>query len=174
MGNALLVVDMLVGFMVEGHNLYCGDESRAIIPNICSLIEDHQSRGDSVIFICDSHELDDLEFEMFPVHCVKGTEESMLIPELRLYEGELIYKTRYSGFFKTDLDQKLADIAPDLITICGVCTDICVMHTAADARNRDYKVKVPGNAVASFDLNAHETALDHLEKILGATVIRSN
>ena len=69
---------------------------------------------------------------------------------------------------------KLADIAPDLITICGVCTDICVMHTAADARNRDYKVRVPGNAVASFDLNAHETALDHLEKILGATVIRSN
>ena len=27
MGNVLLVVDMLVGFMVEGHNLYCGDEA---------------------------------------------------------------------------------------------------------------------------------------------------
>ena len=48
------------------------------------------------------------------------------------------------------------------------------MHTAADARNRDYKVKVPANAVASFDMNAHETALDHMEKILGATVIRSS
>ena len=66
MGNVLLVVDMVVGFMVEGHNLYCGDESRSIIPNICSLIEDHQFRGDSVIFICDSHEPNDLEFEMFP------------------------------------------------------------------------------------------------------------
>lgn len=174
MGNVLLVVDMVVGFMVEGHNLYCGDESRSIIPNICSLIEDHQSRGDSVIFICDSHEPNDLEFEMFPVHCLKGTEESLLIPELRSYEGELIPKRRYSGFFETDLDQKLTDISPDLITICGVCTDICVMHTAADARNRDYKVKVLANAVASFDMNAHETALDHMEKILGVTVIRSS
>ena len=48
------------------------------------------------------------------------------------------------------------------------------MHTAADARNRDYKVEVNDNAVASFDLDAHMAALDHLEQILGATVIRSN
>ena len=79
MGNVLLVVDMLVGFMVEGHNLYCGNESRKIIPKICTLIEDHQSRGDPVIFVCDSHEPDDLEFEMFPVHCVKGTEEQGIV-----------------------------------------------------------------------------------------------
>ncbi len=174
MGNVLLVVDMLVGFMVEGHNLYCGNESRKIIPKICTLIEDHQSRGDPVIFVCDSHEPDDLEFELFPVHCVKGTEEATLIPELRSYKGEFIYKTRYSAFFKTDLEQKLTEIAPDLITICGVCTDICVMHTAADARNRDYKVEVNDNAVASFDLDSHKAALDHLEQILGATVIRSD
>ena len=111
---------------------------------------------------------------MFPVHCVKGTEEATLIPELRSYKGEFIYKTRYSAFFKTDLEQKLTEIGPDLITICGVCTDICVMHTTADARNRDYKEEVNDNAVASFDLDAHRAALDHLEQILGATVIRSN
>ena len=111
---------------------------------------------------------------MFAVLGVNGQEEATLIPELRSYKGEFIYKTRYSAFFKTDLEQKLTEIAPDLITICGVCTDICVMHTAADARNRDYKVEVNDNAVASFDLDAHRAALDHLEQILGATVIRSN
>ena len=174
MGNVLLGVDMIVGFLEPGHNLFCGDKARDIIPNVQELIDREIELGSEVIFINDNHKPDDLEFEMFPVHCVKGTEEATLIPELRSYKGEFIYKTRYSAFFKTDLEQKLTEIGPDLITICGVCTDICVMHTAADARNRDYKVEVNDNAVASFDVDAHRAALDHLEQILGATVIRSN
>ena len=28
MSNVVLVVDMVVGFMEPGHNLYCGDDSR--------------------------------------------------------------------------------------------------------------------------------------------------
>ena len=32
MSNVVLVVDMVVGFMEPGHNLYCGDDSRRIIP----------------------------------------------------------------------------------------------------------------------------------------------
>ena len=46
------------------------------------------------------------------------------------------------------------------------------MHTAADARNRDYKVEIHANTVASFDEEAHIQALDHMEKILGASVVR--
>ena len=171
MGNVLLVVDMVVVFMVEGHNLYCGDESRSIIPNICSLIEDHQSRGDSVIFICDSHEPNDLEFEMFPVHCLAGTREAEIIPELIKYEGHVLHKKRYSAFYNTDLESTLSELDPEKISICGVCTDICVMYTAADARNRDYKVEVIAEAVASFDKSAHINALAHMENILGVSVI---
>ena len=44
------------------------------------------------------------------------------------------------------------------------------MHTAADARNRDYKVEVPADCVASFDEDAHDNALRHMEKILGVAV----
>ena len=43
MPNVLIVVDMLLGFMEEGHNLYCGDEARAIIPKVQDLIDIHQS-----------------------------------------------------------------------------------------------------------------------------------
>ena len=42
MPNALLVVDMVVGFMEEGHNLYCGDSAREIIPHVRLLIEEHK------------------------------------------------------------------------------------------------------------------------------------
>ena len=171
MSDVLLVVDMLVGFLEPGHNLYCGDESRRIIPSVERLIKSELARGSKVFFICDNHTPDDLEFEMFPVHCLQGTEEAAVIPELSGYEGEVIYKRRYSAFFETDLEQRLAELKPDKIVICGVCTDICVMHTAADARNRDYNVEVPTDCVATFDPEAHRYALQHMESILGATLV---
>ena len=44
------------------------------------------------------------------------------------------------------------------------------MHTTSDARNRDYQVEVPADCVASFDPDAHQWALRHLQRILGAKV----
>lgn len=172
MSNVLIVVDMVVGFMEDGHNLYCGDEARSIIPKVQDLIDTHQDSGSTVIFVCDSHEEDDLEFEMFPVHCLAGTREAEIIPELRKYEGHVLHKKRYSAFYNTDLENILSALDPDKISICGVCTDICVMYTAADARNRDYRVEVVAEAVASFDESAHINALTHMENILGVSVIR--
>ena len=165
-------MDMVIGFMEEDHVLYCGDAARDIIPPVCSLIEQHHNANSPVIFVCDSHDPDDLEFEIFPKHCIKGTEEAELIHELHEYDGYHLPKRRYSAFFDTDLDKRLSELNTETVTICGVCTDICVMHTAADARNRDYKVNVYADGVASFDLDAHRIALKHMEDILGVRVIR--
>ena len=86
-------------------------------------------------------------------------------------QDNVVAKNRYSGFFNTDLAQRLESLNPDKVIICGVCTDICVLHTTSDARNRDYPVEVPTDCVASFDPDAHAWALGHLSKILGAKVI---
>ena len=126
MPNAVLVVDMLRGFLEEGYNLYCGEGARRIIPEVQAILEREKARGSSIFYICDTHEPDDLEFKMFPVHCVKGTAECDVIPELEAYPGERISKQRYSAFYNTDLEQRLRELAPDRIIVCGVCTDICV------------------------------------------------
>ena len=99
MANAVLVVDMLRGFLEEGYPLYCGDKARRIIPNIQRLLEQEFARGAKVFLICDCHDLEDLEFKRFPPHCVAGTSEAEVIPELARYPGEEISKKRYSGFF---------------------------------------------------------------------------
>ena len=173
MTNVVLVVDMVRGFLEPGHNLYCGDDSREIIPNVEKLLEQEIAAGSEIIFLSDHHLPDDLEFQMFPVHCVIGTEEPEVIPELSRFitDSNVIPKNRYSGFFNTDLEQRLARLKPEKIVVCGVCTDICVMHTSSDARNRDYPVEVPADCVATFDPDAHRWALDHLERILGAKVV---
>lgn len=169
--NAVLVVDMLRGFLEQGYPLYVGEKARRIIPNIQRLLERELAQGSKVFCICDRHDPDDLEFRMFPRHCVAGTAEAEVIPELARYPGEVIPKKRYSGFFGTPLGEKLNQLKPEKVIICGVLTNICVMHTAADARNRDYDVEVPVDCVASPDETAHRFALEHIEKVLGAKLI---
>jgi nicotinamidase-related amidase len=168
MADAVIVTDMLRCFMEPGHPLYVGDKARDIIPNLQRVLERELVRGSRIFFICDNHDPDDLEFKMFPPHCIVGTPEAEVIPELARYPGQIIPKKRYSGFFNTDLEAQLRAIKPGKLIICGVLTDICVLHTAADARNRDYPVEVPVDCVASPDEKAHRFALEHIEKVLGA------
>ncbi len=167
-GEAFIVVDMLKGFLVEGYPLYCGDEARKIIPRVVSLLSD--SKDGKIIYVCDNHSEDDLEFEMFPRHCVKGTEEAEIIDELRQFPGEIVPKTRFSAFYNSRLGKVLEEAAPEKVIVVGVCTDICVNYTVADLRNRDYSVEVPARCVASFDEEAHRYALIHMEKVLGARI----
>jgi len=171
MSNAILVVDMLRGFLEDGYPLSMGAGARNIIPNIEKLLEKELAQGSKIFFICDNHDPEDLEFKMFPPHCIGGTAEAEVIPELVGYGGELIPKKRYSGFYGTKLEAKLKELKPDKLIICGVLTNICVMHTTADARNRDYDVEIPVNCVASTDETAHRFALEHMDRVLGARLV---
>jgi nicotinamidase/pyrazinamidase len=168
MSNVVIVEDMLRGFLEDSRPLYCGADARKIIANVQRLLEEEGKKGSRIFFIADSHALDDLEFKMFPPHCVVGTAECEVVPELKIYAGKVIPKQRYSSFFNTGLEKELEKLRPDKIIVCGVCTDICVLYTVADARARDYEVEVPVDCVASFDNEAHKWALEHMEKVLGA------
>jgi nicotinate phosphoribosyltransferase len=172
MAKAILVIDMVRGFLEEGHPLYCGAKARDIIPNIQRLLEKELKQGAKVFYPCDHHKPDDPEFKLFPPHCIEGTPEAELIPELSQYHGEIMSKRHFSAFYDTSLERKLKELNPEVIVICGVCTDICVMHTVADARNRGYEVEIPVDCVASVNDKAHFFALEHMEKVLGAKLVR--
>jgi nicotinamidase-related amidase len=164
---------MLRCFLEEGHVLFIGKQGRFIIPHVQALLEKELSGGARVFFVCDNHDPDDLEFRMFPPHCIEGSDEARVISELASYPGEIIHKKRYSAFFGTNLEERLKKPKPDKLIICGVLTNICVLHTAADARNRDYKVEIPVDCIASSDEEAHRFALEQMENVLGATLVTS-
>src|SRR3990172_12343525 len=113
MANVVLVVDMLRGFLEEGHPLYCGEPARRIIPNVRRLLEEERARGSHLVFACDNHASDDREFEMFPPHCIRGTAEAEVIPELADLAEDVLPKTRYSAFYGTPLERKLRGLSPD-------------------------------------------------------------
>jgi len=168
MANVVIVSDMVRGFCEKGHALYCGRAARGIIPNIQRLLQREIAAGSTILYVNDQHEPDDEEFNMLPQHCIAGSDEIEIIPELSEYPGEIITKTRYSAFYNTSLLQKLKQLEPDKLIICGVCTDICVLFTTADAVYRGYRVEIPVDCVASFDEDGHRFALKHMQKLFGA------
>jgi len=175
-GRVLLVVDMLNDFMSENGALYCGPGAAKIIEKVSGIVETFTSGGEPVIFIMDAHEPDDLEFHRFPKHCVKDTPGAEIIRELAsvITSGskvELVRKNRYSGFYNTNLEEILQRIKPDEVHVVGVCTNICVLYTVEELCNRDYKVIVYRNGVASFDEEAHQWALKQMETVLGANIV---
>ncbi len=171
--RALIVVDMQRGFLEEGYPLFCGAAARRIIPSVRRTVEEALDQGIPVFFTADAHEPDDREFEIYPPHCIRGTVEAEIIPELAPYlpRGTLVETVTYSAFFATDLHQRLQALGVEELTLCGVCTDICVLHTAADAYFRGYRIAVRRDGVASFDPDAHRFGLRHMETVFGARIV---
>ena len=170
--KALLVIDMLKDFIDEKGALSVGPVGQKIIDFVKEKVEGFRQRGYPVIFICDNHEKDDKEFDMFPAHCIAQTAGARIIEDLDVKdEDKIIRKRRYSAFFGTDLDLYLREKGVDELFLVGVCTNICVLYTAADARNLAYKVNIYKDGVASFDEKAHEFALKEAKNTLGCQLI---
>jgi nicotinamidase-related amidase len=179
MEKVLIVVDMLNDFChPKGvlatspitNELY----AKSIIANVKTVVDYFRESSDPIIWLADAH---DKEFDRFPKHAVKGTWGSKIIDELRpaviggsVFE-DIIEKTRYSGFYNTNLEAKLEQRKPEVVVVVGVCTSICVTDTIGGLANRDYKIVVRKDCVADFDPEAHWHAIERIEKLYGASIV---
>ena len=174
--SAVLVIDMLNDFL-EPDGAMPLLEGRRLYEPIRRLLQAARQRGAKVIWICDEHLPTDLEFEKRSVHCLKGSWGAGIVAELEPTTSELrIPKTRYSGFFETDLDLRLRQDGIDHLILTGVVTNICVRSTAHDAFFRDYRVTIPMECVAAtsdreqestlYDLDTHYATVTSLNEVL--------
>lgn len=180
MKKALLVVDYTVDFVADDGKLTCGKPGQAIHDKIYSLTEQFLAEDDFIVFPVDLHEEEDPlhpETKLFPPHNIRGTEGRELYGELKgMYEKNAekitwMDKTRYSAFAGTRLEIMLRERHIEELHIAGVCTDICVLHTAVDAYNKGFNIVIHKEAVASFDPEGHNWALRHFANTLGAQVL---
>ena len=74
---------------------------------------------------------------------IRDTWGTDIIPELRPEPQDLIvYKSRFSGFYRTELDEMLKRRGIETLIITGCTTSVCVESTVRDAMFRDYRCVV--------------------------------
>ena len=180
--KALINIDYTHDFVAEDGRLTSGKPGQEIEEQIVRLTKAFIEAEDFVVFAVDAHRDGDKyhpEAALFPPHNIIGTSGRNLYGELQnVYEtnrdAEHVYyfdKTRYSAFAGTDLELKLRERNIEEIHLVGVCTDICILHTAVDAYNKGFRIVVHQDAVASFNKEGHDFALTHFVNTLGASVV---
>lgn len=70
---------------------------------------------------------------------VRDTWNTEILAELAPEPGDdVLYKTRFSGFYATDLDARLRRLSVRHLIVTGCTTSICIDSTVRDAMFRDY------------------------------------
>lgn len=96
---------------------------------------------------------------------IELTEGVLFVPGLDVQPADtVIVKKRYSAFFRTNLDEVLAKMHPDLLVVAGINTHACVRTTVIDAYQRDYHTVVAAECTASYDNEHHEITRRYLEQ----------
>lgn len=181
----LVVVDMVNGFVNEG--ALADKKINKITPNIVSAIEKAKANGIKIVAFRDCHQMGDLEFNTFPPHCLKGTTESELIPELKKYEKDmlLIDKNTTNGFITPEFMYIANNNEFDRVYVVGCCTDICVLGFVSSylnfnkQNNKNTEIVVLENACYTFDgpnhnaENQHKLAIEQM-KNSGAKIVKKN
>lgn len=169
--KALIIVDMLKDFVYDWGALKI-DGAKEIIPYIKNLKEQIKKEGGKVIYICDSHEPNDKEFDIWPPHCVEGTVGAEIVDELKSEEdGIIIKKKTYSGFFNTNLDEVLKSLGVKDLYIVGVATNICVHYTSSDAVLRGYNVYIPWKGTKGITKEDEDYMKKHFTSVLKIKIL---
>lgn len=177
---ALLVVDVQRGF-TPGGNLAVANADQ-IIPNINLLGQYFQNiiltqdwHPENHISFADNHPAkaayDSIQLDygtqvLWPKHCVQGTVDAELHPDLNLPQAQLIIRKgfdswidSYSAFMEADqktttgLAGYLRERGIDTVFVVGIATDFCVAWTAIDACKLGFKTYVIADASKGIDLN---------------------
>lgn len=163
--HGILVIDMLNDFIGEKASLRCpgGDDIIEPLQKLFSWVRERNAKGlddIQIIHIQEAHRQKDADFRVRPVHAIKGTWGSAIIPELAPEGDEyVVQKRRHSGFQHTDLDLYLKEESLDTVVVTGVWTNVCVRSTAADALANAYKVITISDCCASKTPAMHEHGL---------------
>ncbi|MDQ0255244.1 nicotinamidase-related amidase [Evansella vedderi] len=181
--KGLIVIDYTHDFVADDGKLTCGERGQSIEKRITEITKTFVEMEQYVVFAVDVHDENDQfhpESKLFPAHNIRGTKGRKLFGQLGEYfdkvfhEGlgriEWMDKTRYSAFTGTKLELKLRERGITEVHLVGVCTDICVLHTAVDAYNKGFSIVVHRDAVETFNPAGHDWALSHFENTLGAIV----
>ncbi|HXP74304.1 MAG TPA: isochorismatase family cysteine hydrolase [Stellaceae bacterium] len=84
-----------------------------------------------------------------------------------------VVKTRHSAFIRTDFEAVLRSAGITSLLLSGAFIDGCVGLTAIDASERDFQVRIAGDAVISVDDSQGEAMLRFLNSEFDVPAVRT-
>jgi nicotinamidase-related amidase len=181
--TALLVVDMQRAFVEPGQAMEV-PPARDVVPRIQELIGIFREKGLPVVFteFTYSPAAPLLVGELHPEHrpaalgaptglglpsssCLEGEDNARVIPDLAPRADELVIRKHYyDGFNGTVLDGALRARGVTTLVITGTMTDICVLGTVIGGFNREYRMIVIEDAVATLWPEIQRATLDIIRR----------
>jgi len=160
---ALLLVDLIEGFTNPACPL--GSEAGAVVAANQSLLKGFRAKGLPIFFTTVVYHSDD-QAKVFrlrvPALNVLTPDSKWIKIDQRLAPepGETVIEKQWaSGFFATDLAERLRAAGVDSLVVTGLTTSGCVRATAVDGLQHDFPVVVPRQAVGDRNHEAHEANL---------------
>lgn len=156
-GVALLIIDMQRDFVQPGAPL-CVAGALPSVPVVRRLLDEARSRGWPVFHVVREHAPDGSDAEPHRRHlfgagrgvCVAGAPGAAVVDELAPLPGErTLVKTRFSGFYRTSLEDELRGMDVATVLVAGTQYPNCVRGTAVDALYRDFRVIVVSDACSA-------------------------
>lgn len=158
---AIVSVDVIKGFCTQG--VLASERVGSIVEPITRLFKSAWSHGlRHLLLTQDTHEPDAVEFDAWPPHCVRGSEEAETVDAFKalpFFDQMLVMeKNSIASGLNTGLNDWLAAHPHvDTFIVVGDCTDLCIyqlaMHLRLDANARQIKrrVIVAADCVETYD-----------------------
>ncbi len=106
-----------------------------------------------------------------PIWCLEGTEGVEILHKAKPIAGEpVVVKTRFSGFYETELDRVLVGLDVDTLFVAGYSSDVCVRMTAMDAYNRGYRLYLLQDCVRA-EREDTAASIAYLESLTNAQTV---
>ena len=187
--TALVVVDMQRGFLDPGEAMEV-PPAREVVPAIQRLLAVFREQRLPVVFseFVYSERVPLLVGQLHPEHrpaapgapagfgrpsssCLEGHPSAETIRDLAPRGDELVVRKHwYDAFAGTPLDGALRARGVTSLVVTGTMTDICVLATVIGAFNREYRVTVVEDAVATLGPEIQAAALDIIRRAYGRVV----
>lgn len=165
---ALVLVDLSVGF-IDPVQSPLAAECSAVVEANRQLLAAFRRRGWPVFFTTVAYD-DPSQARIFrekiPALNVLAAGSPLVRIDERLAplaNEPVLVKFWASGFFGTDLAQRLREAGADGVMVTGLTTSGCVRATALDALQHDFRVLIPEQAVGDRDPEAHRANLRDLQ-----------
>jgi nicotinamidase-related amidase len=172
--TVLLIGDMQNDFATEGGTLVV-PSAEGTVPIIRNLLELARDSGIRVVFVQDTHNDGDPEWDIWGEHCREGSWGWQIVDALAPNEDETtIRKPRYDAFYGTGLEHMLRQWGVNTMIICGTVANICVHYTASSAAMRWFNVVVPRDCISSFNDFDMEVSLSQTATLLGEVTDSEN